>query len=156
MDTKVREDVNRLASDAAIRSQDLQVSARRKLRMKKRLSIASGLLALVSAGTMTTVLVAALGDRWFQILAAATAALSGTITLFLNYFSDDDVARMFTGSSKYFALRENLSQLVLPGISDKERFAELTKLRQEYIRLDESYSRFRSFPRPLVDYDSPV
>lgn len=40
------------------------------------------------------------------MVAAIIAALSGTITLVISaYFSEEDVASMFTGSSKYLALR---------------------------------------------------
>ena len=65
-----------------------------------------------------------------------------------SYFRDEDVASMFGGSSKYLALRENVSRLVInPTISEEERFAFLTELQEEYTRLDESYSRFFSHER---------
>ena len=149
MNNDIREEIERLTSNSTTRREDLLVSAHRKLRTKKMLSIFSGLLALGSAGAITTVLVDAFGDRGLQILAAATAALAGTITLVMSsYFSEEDVASMFTGSSKYLALRENVYRLVIhPTITEEGRFAVLTELQEEYTRLDESYSRFFSYSR---------
>lgn len=146
MYSSIRKEIERLTSNSATRRADLLQSAHRKLRMKKILSIISGVLALGSAGAITTALIATLGDRGLEILAAIIAALSGTITLVISsYFSEEDVASMFTGSSKYLALRENVYRLVIhPTITEEERFTILTELQKEYAELDESYSRFFS------------
>lgn len=143
----IRREIERLTSSSAARRADLLQSAHRKLRMKKILSIISGVLALGSAGAITTALVSTLGDRGLEMLAAVIAALSGTITLVISsYFSEEDVASMFTGSSKYLALRENVYRLVIhPTITEEERFAILTELQEEYAQLDETYSRFFSY-----------
>ncbi|QDT98059.1 hypothetical protein [Gimesia aquarii] len=146
MQSSIRKEIERLTTNSATRRADLLQSAHRKLHMKKILSIISGILALGSAGAITTALVATLGDRGLEIVAAIIAALSGTITLVISaYFSEEDVASMFTGSSKYLALRENVYRLVIhPTITEEERFTILTELQKEYAELDESYSRFFS------------
>jgi predicted ribosomally synthesized peptide with SipW-like signal peptide len=69
---------------------------------------------------------------------------SGAISLVTTaYFSDTDVVTLLSGSSKYLALRETVGRLALnPRLSDADRFEELAELQGEYVRLDETYSRY--------------
>ena len=118
MDHNIQDEIERLTIKAANRRAKLQKAAYRALLIKKRLSVFSGVLALVSAGTITTVLVAAFGERVLQILAAATSALSGAIVLVTSsYFRDADVTSMFAGSSKYLALRQKANRLLIQTIT---------------------------------------
>jgi hypothetical protein len=136
--------------------------------MKKALTILSGVLALFSAGAIATVLADVFGASGTQTVAAITAAISGVISLVMGtYYNDDDIVNLFTGSSKYLALRDNVYRLIIhQQIDDEERYKRLGDLQKEYATLDETYSRFfskssallstRESKRPLLDLSRPV
>ncbi len=147
MTPEIRTELERLIANSAERREDLLLGGHSKMRWKKRLTIAAGILALFSAGTITSVITDLFGDTGMQIVAALAAGLSGTLSLIVtNYFVDGEILEMMGGASKYLALREDVYRLVIhPNISDEERFNQLTELQHEYTRLDESYSRFFSF-----------
>jgi len=141
----VRE-LERLTVNAARRREDLQVTGLRKAKQRKLLTIVAGILALTSAGTITTVIANVFGSTGVQLAAALTAAVSGTVSLLITaYYSDDTAFNMLLGSTKYLVLRENVYRLVIhPEMTDADRFKWLGEFQAEYARLDESYSRYFS------------
>ena len=143
---RIEEELKRLTANAAMRRADLLYYGLRKSRRRKALNISAGVLALISAGAITTVITDLFGEKILQILAALLGGLSGTISLIITaYFSDDEILSMLTGSSKYLALRESVYRLVIDSsISDKERFKILSQLQDDYSKLDETYSRYFS------------
>ncbi len=146
MKEQLIDEIERLTVNAAGRREDLQITGLRKSKHRKALTIAAGILALTSAGTITTVISNVFGNTGIQLVAALTAAVSGTVSLLITaYYNDETVFTMLLGSTKYLALRENVYRLVIhPDMSDADRFKRLEELQAEYVRLDESYSRFFS------------
>jgi hypothetical protein len=112
-------------------------------------------MALTSAGAITAVIANVFGNVGVQLLAALSAALSGTISLVVNaYFTDDEIVAMLTGSSKYLALRENIRRtLVHRNLSDDECLDSLKRFQHDYFELDTIFSRF--FPSSDKD-EGPV
>jgi len=139
-------ELERLTVNAARRREDLQITGLRKGRHRKLLTIFAGILALTSAGTITTVIANVFGSAGLQLAAALTAAVSGTVSLLITaYYSDDTVFNMLLGSTKYLVLRENVYRLVIhPDMTDANRFKRLEEFQAEYARLDENYSRYFS------------
>jgi len=113
-------------------------------------SILAGILALTSAGAIAAVMSKLLGDMVVQLIAAITAGASGVVSLLIaTYYSDDTVFNMLLGSTKFLTLRENVYRLVIhPNMSDADRFARLGEFQTEYVRLDETYSRYFAFGSP--------
>ncbi|MCP5107739.1 MAG: hypothetical protein GY950_30405 [bacterium] len=149
---RIEEELIRLTESAAMRREDLLLSGLRKSRKRKALNIAAGVLALISAGAITTVVADLFEEkRVQQIIAALVAGLSGMISIIISaYFNDDEILSMLTGSSKYLALRESVYRLVIdPSISNEERFQILSQLQDEYSKLDETYSRYFSLNTAL-------
>ena|SRR2546430_11030633 len=126
MNERLEGELERLTQNAALRREDLLLSGLRKSRRRKALNIAAGVLALTSAGAITTVIANFFGSKGIQLLAALVAGLSGAISLVITaYFNDDEILSMLNGSSKYLALRESLYRLVInPRSSDDRRFDE--------------------------------
>ncbi len=139
-------ELERLTANAALRREDLLLSGLRKSRRRKALNIAAGILALLSAGAITTVIADIFGNKGLQLAAAIVAGVSGAISLVITaYFSDDEILSMLNGSSKYLALRESVYRLVInPRITDEECFDVLSELQAEYSKLDETFSRYFS------------
>lgn len=124
----------------------LQVAVARS-KMKKKLTIASGVLALFSAGTITTVIIKLFGNEVLPILAAVSAAISGIISLILSaYYTDDETSKIYEGSSKYLLLRDKAYRLLInPTISNKEAFSALEKFGHDYFEYDSLYSKFSQY-----------
>ena len=146
MRVELIQEVERLTVNAARRRRDLQVTGLHKAKRRKALTVLAGVLALTSAGAITTVISRVFGSIAIQLAAALTAAVSGTVSLLItSYYSDDAVFNMLLGSTKYLALRENVYRLVIhPSLTDDERFRLLEEFQVEYARLDETYSRYFS------------
>jgi hypothetical protein len=144
MNQEIKYDLERLTENAALRREDLLLSALKKSRWRKALNIAAGILSLTSAGAITLVLTNFFGSKGIELTAAIVALLSGMITLMITaYFTDEETFTMLSGSSKYLALRESVYHLVLdPVMSDEDRFKVFGSLQAEYARLDEAYSRY--------------
>ncbi|MFN2440491.1 MAG: hypothetical protein ABR503_14905, partial [Chitinophagaceae bacterium] len=119
-------------------------SAISKSKSKKGLTITSGILALFSAGAITSVIVKYFGNDFLQIIAAITAALSGILSLILSiYFSEENTSKIFEGASKYLTLRDKTYRLLLkPNNTNEKFYEELSILQSEYAQLDEPYSKY--------------
>ncbi len=76
-------EIERLVGNASLRREMLLTSGLRKSRVKRLLTIISGVLALFSAGTVAGVLTEIVGGKGMQVMAALTAGVSGIISLIL-------------------------------------------------------------------------
>jgi hypothetical protein len=122
----------------------------RGLTRKKLLSVIAGVMALFSAGAIAAVIAKLLGDTVVQIVAAAVAGASGTISLVINaYYSDEDSVNSLTGASKYLALRQDLQAFLLRSDADRdELMSKLREYQSTYANLDTEYSRYMPTPKP--------
>lgn len=136
--------VKRLVINCTRKREILLIIAHRKSKLKKNLTVLSGILSLLSATTITAVLVKYVGEQSLQIFAALTAAVAGITSLLITtYFIDDEISQHFDGSSKYLSLRERTYRLVYtPNITDSELFDNLVVMQDEYASLDETYSKW--------------
>jgi hypothetical protein len=134
----------RLFNSSSQRRQTLQSSAAKKLKNKRRFTVIAGVLALLSAGTVTGVMSKLIGDIQGQIIAIAMSVVSGTISLVLSaYFNDQDTELALTASSKYLQFRESVRK-IMQGSEMVNRDA-LEKLQNEYVLLDEQFARVYIF-----------
>lgn len=157
MNTQLREEITRLIANAALHRDQLLQDGLRRSRWKKHLVICAGILALISASAVTAILVKVFAPLTMQVIAAGIATISGAISLVsTSYFSDSDSQARFEGASRYLALRESGTRLLVnPALSDKQKFSELAKLQIEYSSLDARYSQFfqvggGSYPRSNI------
>jgi hypothetical protein len=159
MNDTLREEIERLTVNATARRADLQQTALRKGKLRKALTVLAGILALTSAGAITTVITVAFGNIGIQLAAALTAAVSGIVSLLItSYFSENTVFQMLQGSAQYLALRENVHSLVIdlnPQLSDAERFRRLKEFQNEYFKLDQNYAQYFSAYRSSVQTAPP-
>jgi hypothetical protein len=149
-------ELERLTENAAFHREELRLTALRKSRLRGALNISAGVLALLSAGAITTVLTDLFGHKGIQVLAAFIAAASGTISLLVStHFEDGEIFAMLSGATKYLELREATWRLAInPRLSDEQRFDMLADLQVEYVRLDEAYARYLSF-HPGYNEENP-
>lgn len=146
MNQDLERELERLTANAAMRRETLLFNGLAKSRLRKRLNIAAGVMALFSAATLATAASKLLGADGFQFLAAAIALASGTLSLVVtSYFSDDEILGALAGSSKYLALRDAVFRLAInQETSEKLKFRALAELQQQYSDLDAEYSKYFS------------
>jgi hypothetical protein len=137
-------EISRLTWNAAFHREDLLLTSIKKSRWRKALIVAAGLLSLLSAGAIATVMSSLLPKFGTQLLAAIISAVSGAISLVsAAYFAEHEIMAMFTGASEYLTLRESAYRIVTaPEFSDNKRFTLLTELQKEYAKLDKTYARY--------------
>ncbi len=145
--TNLTNEIRRLALNCMLKREMLQRSGILRTSRKKGLSVLSGVLALLSAGAIASVLVKYFGNESIQILAALSAFVSGILTLVVTiYYTDDETSKILEGSSKYLDLRERISNLNLnPAITDLEKYASIVALKDEYYNLDNIYSQYETY-----------
>lgn len=142
MTQELKNELLRLAENAAMRRQQLLETGRTKASIGKALTIISGVVTLLSGGTITAVTLKWFGSDAITLKAAVVSLLSGLVSLFAStYLSNTDVVQAYTGSSKYLALREELYSLVIIPMPDAKLFTALKQLQKEYAALDSMYSR---------------
>lgn len=140
---KLESELERIGSNVAKKREILLEIAHSRSRRKKSLTLTSGILALLSASAITTTLFTLFGNQGLQILAALTSAGAGILSLIISSYKDDEIQKMFAGSSAYLALRENLTDIQLePDLSAKELFMRIQTAKHEYAELDLLYSQF--------------
>ncbi len=141
---KILAELQRIVLNCTMKRELLLQSAISKSKMKKGLTISSGILALFSAGTITSVIVKYFGNETLQILAAITAALSGILSLILTiYYAEENTSKIFEGASKYLLLRDKAYRLLIrPNNSNDKLFDDLATLQTEYAQLDEPFSKY--------------
>jgi len=142
-DDPVLLEFDRFVENANLRRQELLEMALSKARTKKILTRLSGLLSLLSAGAITSVIVKYAGHQSLQIVAAVSACLSGVISAFSSGIKEDDTAKIFAGATKYLDLRDRafLAELK-PEITRIELYNQLGDFIGEYQKLDEIYSKY--------------
>jgi hypothetical protein len=137
------DEIERLVLNASVRRQAFLTTARRKSAIKRLLTFVSGLLALLSAAAITSVLTDFVGGKGLQIVAAASAAISGVSSLILAvYINETDIAQMFNAATSFLSLRERVHLLSLdPAMTSAQVYEALKNLQQEYAELDAKYQK---------------
>lgn len=146
--------IKRLEHNSTIKRTYLLNRASVATRLRKRLTLASGILAILSACAITSVLVKIFNGNYIQIIAAISSALSGTITVFLTTQKDEEIKSMFDGSTDYLSLREQCSLLTLdPKTTAQTLYDHLISLKASYTVCDSKYSKFINYKSIMYDYD---
>jgi hypothetical protein len=115
-----------------------------KLKLKRRLSALSGILALFSAGAISMVPAQFTSEGVWQIIAAISAAVSGLIILIITAFhSDDDIKSISIGTSEYLALRNKMTTILFDEkMTSDKRLGLITEIMREYAELDKTYTQY--------------
>ncbi|RZK37330.1 MAG: hypothetical protein EOO90_25455 [Pedobacter sp.] len=147
------EEIKRLEHNSNIKRGYLLTRATRATILKKRLTLISGILAIVSAGAITSVLVKIFSGNTLQIIAAITSGLSGTITVFLTTQKDDELKTMFDGATEYLSLREKCGLLIInPNMTVQILYDQLLSMKELYTTCDSKYAKLINHKTIIYDY----
>jgi hypothetical protein len=129
---------------ASKKRDQLMVGAQRKRTWRRALIFGSGVLALISGGSITAVISNWTDSSTVKILSAGLAFLSGFTSLLLGAFFDDkEIQKMYDGAGKFLALRNRVKSAgSKPQMTEKAAHESLTKLQEEYAKLSQEYDQF--------------
>lgn len=158
VNAKIVREIERIVVNSSAKREILLQRALSKSIIKKRLTIYSGILALFSAGAITTVIVKFFGNEILQIIAAISAAISGSLSIIITiYYAEEDTSKMFEGSSKYLSLKDKAYRILInPNSSNEQTYNDLANLQIEYAQLDESFSKYTRYKKLIASKQSYI
>jgi hypothetical protein len=118
--------------------------ASRRSDWRRALHVTSGVLALISAASITAVIAQLTNSLVVKVFSAVVAFLSGLITLVISaYFDEKETMKIFEGSNKFLSLRDQ-ADLVRDrdDVTEKQAFAALEKLRVSYASYCAEYDHY--------------
>ena len=109
----VDSDIKKIAENADQKRTALWILAERKLRWERRLRILSGIMALVSGASITTLFGKFTNELLTQIFSAVVALLAGILTLVASiHFDIREIVRMYEAMSKFQKIRNSAILIV--------------------------------------------
>lgn len=143
MKQEYKKELRRVQQNAEMRREMLLKKAYGQSTLKRKLTLTSGILALFSAGAITTVLIKIIGNSGIQMIAAISAALSGAISLISTSYSDSEVNNMYEGAACYLEIRERAGTIgLIPKTPDEEVINHINALHDQYNKCDIKYSKY--------------
>ena len=138
------EEFRRLRDNAGDKREKLLRIAFKQTRLRKRLNITAGVLALLSAASITALLGDFTSARAMKILAALFSTASGLISLMVNTgYKDSELSELNIGAAGYLNLRERAHRIPLnPSIDDVQAYTSLSELQDLYGELDVKFQRY--------------
>ncbi|WP_128547191.1 hypothetical protein [Larkinella soli] len=149
MEEDLEYEFRRLARNAAQKRDMLLEVASRQTYRRKRLNITAGVLSLLSAATVTSVLADYTPDPAMKLIAAGFSVISGLISLLVNSgLKDVEVLDLYTGASGYLSLRERANRTRFNTSLDDQKIQNLLEEYQDlYGELDLKYQRYIAMSR---------
>ena len=127
-----------LAHKCSSKRADLGRKASRQAKWRKLLRVASGILSLLSAASIMSVIAKFTDATGVSVLSAVLASASGIMTLLLEiYYDEKEITRMFEGAAKFLAIKDEalFTRARLEGSQNR------AQLHKEYHRLEQDYNQ---------------
>ena len=120
--------------------------AAERIAWAKHLQLAAGVLALVSAASITSLISTLSNPTTLKIFAAVVAFASGVITMVIpTYFDQKENLTILEGANRFLELRDEANTLAKrPSLTPTETYDALERLRRAY---DEQSARYGQFSR---------
>lgn len=130
-----------LAQRCASKRADLGRKATQQERWRKGLRVLSGILSLISAVSIMSVLAKTTDATTFSILSAILAFASGLLTLILEiYYGEKDIVQMYEGAAKFLVIKEEALQIRgRPGVTANQLYKDYERLQDHYNALSREY-----------------
>jgi hypothetical protein len=143
MDTELRVELLRLRDNAALKRDLLLRAAHGHTLRRRRLTLAAGILSLLSAATVTSLLADYTPAPITKIVAVILSTAAGFISLLGNLgVKDNEIQDLYAGATRYLTLRENSHRISLNDrIEAEEKYRLLEEMQGLYSQLDEQFTR---------------
>ena len=144
MPTPFSAELEALAKRAQSKRARLARAAKRKSILGRSLTLSAGVLALLSAGSITAIITEITSSMTVKVLSACLGFLSGMISLVMtSFFDEKETNRLFEGATRFLSLRDQVELVRLqPNLTEKQAFEALKKLRTDYEKYSAEYDRF--------------
>ena len=149
----VREFITELRDSCWQKRMMLLNGAGRRQKWQRALHLLSGIITLVSGGSVAALLATMSGAGGLKLIGAIVAFLSGVLSLVVTtYFDVKETQKMFEGAGAYGALRDRLVTLDdgLPSLTMKTALERLAKIREDVGKAAHQYDPLLPTGRQLV------
>ena len=137
----IEAEYQRLLMNCSTKRKALTDTATRLSAARTRFTVAASALSLLSAGSITAVLVGIVPELGTLVFAAAAAFLAGLISILLGVvYKDEKIHTAFEGAADYLALRENINRLLISQ-DTKHMQKRLKSVHDKYGALDSRYQK---------------
>jgi len=142
----IENEIWRLTDNCTAKRVALLGRAAATTRQRRTFSFAAGILALLSAGSVTSLLADYANPKLMKLLAVLFSTVSGFIALLNSLIvKDSEIQHLYLGASKYLGLRDRCQQLVLNDtMTVKQQQATIAEIQRSYADLDSSFMRHLS------------
>jgi hypothetical protein len=136
---------------ARFRGGVLLAQARKRSRFRKAVNLGCGLIALMSGASIAAVISEFVSSFTVKVLSAAGALLSGSGTLLLTaYFDEEETNRMFVAAAQFLALESRATvERDHPGLSRMQAHDLTRNLMDEFIKASQDATRYLSEGHPM-------
>jgi hypothetical protein len=116
----------------------------RLMGIRKKFNFTASALALLSSGSLVTILAGFGGQTALKLTAAILSFISGVVSLCIGLTgSDRDLVEMLKGAADYLALREEANTFSIDDSTPEAKLRDILKKKvREYSTLDSKYNRF--------------
>ena len=138
-------ELKRLRDNCEINHCALRKKSHKIEKQRKYLTIIAGSLAIISGGFQTAVMTNIISAIYIQIISVVLSIISGIIAIVIGAtaYNERDITNLFTGSSKYLELRDQVNEiLVYEDICSSTFPKKHRELNRVYFELDYMYSKY--------------
>jgi hypothetical protein len=152
---RAREQLRELAEDSQRKRKRLLSKATDRTRLRRILHVTAGVLALLSAASITSIIAELTNSMAVKIFSAALAFISGVITLLIStYMEERETLRMFEGAAGFMSIRDKATiSADEAGVTESKAYTELRKLREEYGKCSKEFDPLIGFDEKDLSYD---
>ncbi len=126
----LRTQLHTVVTDSKRKRRLLLAQASRRSRLRRLLHVTAGILALLSATSITAIITELTNSMAVKVFSAVVAFISGVISLVItNYVDEKDTWKMFESAAGFISVRSKAELLLTkPNVTG----TELRKLQEEY------------------------
>jgi hypothetical protein len=141
---EISHELCRLRDNASVKREILLDMAHTQTLRRRRLTLVAGILSLLSAATVTSVLADYTPGPIMKIVAVLLSTAAGFISLLSSIgFKDGEIQDLYVGASRYLALRERSHRISLnKNVEAKEKYSLLEEIQDSYSQLDSQFVRY--------------
>ena len=129
----LRTQLHTVVTDSKRKRRLLLAQASRRSRLRRLLHVTAGILALLSATSITAIITELTNSMAVKVFSAVVAFISGVISLVItNYVDEKDTWKMFESAAGFISVRSKAELLLTkPNVTG----TELRKLQEEYAEM---------------------
>ena len=141
---RLRTEFFRLRDNASLKRDLLLQTAHAHSRWRRKLTVAAGILSLLSAAAVMALIADYTPEPVTKIIAVVLSTVSGFISLLVNLgVKDNEIQELYSGAARYLNLRENTHRISINDrLKSEEKYRLLEEMQGVYSQLDDQFTRY--------------